>query len=221
MPVYHPITPILSRTNTTLPVGELLSDINFDLYERSEAKYRKPSYQRGLKRDYAWGQKLVESVLEGKSIGSIHLSRWGHSQMVNGEREDDEYFNIEDGQTRLSSLEDFKNRKFSTKYGSYEDERIRNIFNTYQFPVIEFRKAHPRIRDSVYFAELCKNFSLLQEGSALTASDRYWSSVAAPEEGYAGSPLVNYTLEVVNGPFREQFVEYMAIPGLSARNKKT
>jgi hypothetical protein len=221
MTTTQPINPILSMLVTTISMYELLSDIDLDNYEMSTTKYRKPSYQRGLTRDYNWGIKLVESVLERKSIGAIHLSRWSESQQVDGIEEVDEYFNIEDGQTRAASLLAFKNGKFTTKYGTYQDERIKNQFNTYQIPVVQFSKSKPNIRDAIFFATLCENFSLLQEGSALTASDRYWSSDSVPDKNYSGSPLVNYTQELVNGQFRQQFAEYMGTSGLSARNKKT
>jgi len=217
----QPLAPVLSRNVTQITINELLSDIDLDNYERSTTKYRKPSYQRGLKKDYKWGEQLIESILEGMSIGSIHLSQWTHHEMVEGENVTDEYFNIEDGQTRLNSLIEFKNEEFSTKYGDYNDESIRTLFNSYSIPVVMFNKKNSRIRDSVYFEALCENFSRLQEGTALTASDRYWSSVAAPDVHFAGSPIVNYTLEIVNCEiFRQYFQDYMGINNLSQRNEK-
>jgi hypothetical protein len=222
-PHNEPINPVLSRNVTQLTVEELLSDIDLENYERAITKYRKPSYQRGLKKPFDWGKKLVESVLEGLSIDCIHLSQW-IKYMIDDTSDTytDEFFNIEDGQTRLNSLLEFKAGKFSTKYGSYRDENIRSIFNGYCLPIVMLKKKQSRIRDSVYFRALNENFSRLQDGTPLSASDRYWGWYESSEANFTGSPLVNYTVELVNSDaFCRQFDDYLGIKDLGRRNEKT
>jgi hypothetical protein len=222
-PHNEPINPVLSRTVTQLTVEELLSNIDLENYERATSKYRKPFYQRGLKMPFEWGRKLVESILEEKSISCIHLSQW--IKYVIDDTNDpqiDEFFNIEDGQTRLNSLLEFKEDKFSTKYGSYKDKQIQSKFNSYQLPVVMLKKKHSRIRDSIYFRALNENFSRLQDGTPLSASDRYWGWFESSEVNFTGSPLVNYTVELVNSDaFCRQFDDYLGIKDLGRRNEKT
>ncbi len=45
---------------------------------------------------------------------------------------------------------------------------------------------------------MCTNFSLLQEGTPLTASDRYAAWAADTEFKFDGSPIVNFTIEQVD-----------------------
>jgi len=212
-----PINNVLSHKVAALSLCEILSSIDLDHYEKAITTYRKPSYQRGLKKPVAWGKQLVESIIEGMSMGSLHLSSWNKIIIRDGEAPYvDAFYNIEDGQTRLNSCIDFTNGVFDCKYGSYKD--VKSIFDAYQVSVIILSKANPQISDEVYFSKLNTNFSHLQEGTPLTASDRYASMYKA--EGYAGSPLVNLTMKLVNHvSLSELFKDFMKVD-LDCRDKR-
>ena len=205
---------ILSHKAAAVSLSEILSSVGLNNYEKATTKYRKPCYQRGLKKSIEWGKMLVESVLEGMSIGSLHLSQWNVMKPPDGDEASyvDSFCNIEDGQTRLNSLLEFKEGKFDTKYGSYEDINVRQIFDSYQVSVVLLSKNHPRVRDEDYFKRLNENFSRLQDGTALTPSDRYWAWYESKESNFMGSPLVNLTVGLVKDKrFKELFQDYMKV----------
>lgn len=217
----QPIESVLSRSLISITLKDILEDIDLDNYENAKTKYRKPCYQRDLKKPTSWGKKLVESVLEGMSIGSFHLSVW--SDIIkndNGKDTIDNWFNIEDGQTRLNSLLEFKNGDFSTKYGCYKDEHIKLIFDTYSVPVIQLSMKNSTVNDDDYFRQLNENFSRLQDGTQLTPSDRYWAWYESSSSGFSGSPLVNLTVSLVNDErFQDLFKKYMKVNNLQRRNE--
>ena len=167
---------ILTRYPTICPIGTILEDIDLEKFEKASTKYRKPSYQRMMSKSVEWQVKLIESILEGNTIGPLTLSKWSHCQLLeHGETDYDEYYNIEDGQCRLSAMLNFKNGNITTKYGNYENMKIKIAFDTTTLSLEMLDKANSRIRDSEYLTALCNNFQLLQEGSPLTASDRFWA----------------------------------------------
>lgn len=217
----HPIASVLSHEPTQISLSSILLSIDLDNYENAKTKYRKPCYQRGLKKPTSWGEKLVESVLEGMSIGTFHISEWNIIKMVDGMPFVDSFFNIEDGQTRLNSLLEFKKGEFSTKYGCYNDSHIREVFDTYHVSVVKLSKKDTTVDDTAYFRQLNENFSRLQDGTQLTPSDRYWAWYESTSSGFAGSPLVNLTVALVNDVrFEDLFKNYMKIKNLQRRNNE-
>lgn len=213
---------ILCRRVTSLPLSEILSDIDLENYEKATTTYRKPCYQRGKKGSNLWRKALVESVIKGKSIGSLHLSEWCKMRYEGDESYTEKFYNIEDGQTRLNSLLEFKEGKFDTEFGNYDDENIREIFNSYQVPIVMLSKKNSRVRDSDYFRELNDNFSSLQESTSLTASDRYWAWSESIESNFAGSPLVNLTVNLVKDErFKDLFQDYMKVKNMERRDNSS
>ena len=190
---------ILSKTADVKLLGDILAEFNPDDYAKATTKYRKPSYQRGLNKSTVWNQSLVCSVLEGKAIGGVVMSKWEKAEL-NDQNEPTytKYFNIEDGGTRLGALKKFYDGKFTTEYGDIENEDVKKTFNNYRVAVELLEKTNDSTRDSRYFKELCTNFSLLQEGTPLTASDRYAAWAADEEFKFEGSPIVNFTIEQVD-----------------------
>jgi len=207
----------LKHYHTTRQVGEILSEIDLEHFERATTKYRKPSYQRMFHKPDDWQISLIESLLRGMTIGPVILSRWVKQSL--GDNEEpiyEEFYNIEDGQTRLSALLNFRNGNLKTIYGTYQD--VSSTFDAINLQIVQIERAHPRIRDSEYFAELCLNFQYLQESTPLSASDRYWAAQRAPD--FPGSPLVNLTIELLNGDtYRKRFNDFMGFPKLSNRSK--
>ena len=190
----------LSKTAVVMMLGDILKDFEPDRFEKADSKYRKPSYQRGIKKSKDWNQSLVCSILEGKAIGGIVMSKWSRVEMdENNTPSLIEYYNIEDGGTRLGALKKFYDGDFETKYGKIDKEDVKERFLDYRVAVelLEKERTTPPQRDSIYFEELCKNFSLLQEGTPLTASDRYAANVAETDFNFSGSPIVNFTVEQI------------------------
>lgn len=190
----------LSKTAAVMLLGDILKDFEPDRFEKADSKYRKPSYQRGITKSKDWNQSLVCSILEGKAIGGIVMSKWSRVEMdENNTPSLIEYYNIEDGGTRLGALKKFYDGDFETEYGKIDKEDVKKRFLDYRVAVelLEKERTTPPQRDSIYFEELCKNFSLLQEGTPLTASDRYAANVADTDFNFSGSPIVNFAIEQI------------------------
>lgn len=203
--------PILKNSPKTFILGYILDSYDPDSYEKATTLFRKPPYQRLLKKPKEWCKALVDSILSGKSIGAIHLSKWVHHFLdEEGQPDSDEYFNMEDGQTRMDACLRFRNGEFESEWGPFTDPEIAVRFNCYQVPSVLIEKAHNRIKDSIYFCELNHNFSALQESTALTPSDRYLSQRASPEHKFPGAQLVNITIEMAS-TFSVELKEFCGI----------
>tara|TARA_A200000113_G_scaffold88860_1_gene79342 strand:- start:1632 stop:2804 length:1173 start_codon:yes stop_codon:yes gene_type:complete len=183
---------ILTREVKSERIGEILKSIDLENFEKADTKYRKPSYQRMMSKSVEWQVKLIESILEGNTIGSLTVSRWFETEKKG------DYFMIEDGQCRVSAMLNFKEGKISTKYGNYEDMDIKYEFDYTYLSLEILDKENSDISDNDYLMALCNNFQLLQEGSPLTASDRFWAQTKSDDMNYPGSPLVNLTVEMIN-----------------------
>ena len=203
--------PILRNSPKTFTLGYILDSYDPDSYEKATTLFRKPPYQRVLSKDTEWCKSLVDSILSGKSIGAIHLSKWvNHFLDEDGQPDADEFFNMEDGQTRMDACMRFRNGEFESEWGPFTDPEIAVRFNCYQVPSVLIEKAHNRIKDSIYFCELNKNFSALQDSTALTPSDRYLSQRASPGHKFQGAPLVNITIELAS-TFSGELKEFCGI----------
>jgi hypothetical protein len=208
---------IITASATSSSLSQILPYYDGIHFENATTLYRKPSYQRALRKSDEWCIKLVESIIKGYTTGSITMSEWTCIQMVNDCPVPYTYFNIEDGQTRLDAYQRFRNGDFTTRYGNYED--VSQKFDNYQHSVIMLRKVNALISDTDYFKALQENFSLLQEGTPLSTSDRYWVWFKNDDHNFAGSPIVNYTVELVNEheTLSEYFTTILGVAKLSNR----
>jgi hypothetical protein len=202
-----------------IPLSDVLNDVELTLFEKATKKYRKPSYQRFSCVDTQWERNFIESFLLGKAIGTFMLSRW--SKMIHPHGDCaylDEWFNIEDGQTRMTALINYKEGKFTTKYGSYKKNQ--SFFDQQTIMVLNLEKTNHRITDTEYHTALRDNFQLLNiTSNALSDSDQYWSCFRSAEEDYSGSPLVNNTVDIVNSEkFSSDFQSFMGFDRLDNRN---
>jgi len=191
---------ILQRNAEVHLLRDILGSFDPSQFENATSKYRKPSYQRELGKSTAWNKALIDSILQGKAIGGIVMSKWiKQTTGDDGEPTFDIYYNIEDGGTRLGACKKFNEGEFESDYGDIKQSNIKDRFLKYPVAVEILEKVSTkRGSDSIYFGELCKNFSLLQEGTSLTASDRYASNVGDSEFNFEGSPIVNFTVEQIN-----------------------
>ena len=208
---------IITASATSISLSQILPHYDGTNFENATTLYRKPSYQRALRKSNEWCIKLIESIIKGYTTGSITMSEWTTIQMVNDSPVPYTYFNIEDGQTRLDAYQRFRNGDFTTRYGNYED--VSQKFDNYQHSVIMLRKVNALISDTDYFKALQENFSLLQEGTPLSTSDRYWAWFKNDDHNFAGSPIVNYTVELVNEheTLGEYFTTILGVANLSNR----
>ena len=194
--------PVLSTKPTVLTIGTILPDYDPDKMEKAKTKYRKPSYQRTQSRKEDWCVNLVESIIEGKHIGSLTLSHWIKATDNGYET----FYNVEDGQTRLDALKRFTEGEYFTKYGNYND--LKSKFDSYSLSITELNKADSSIHDSDYFIELNENFARLQQGRNLDDHDHYWKWHKDEDNNFRGSPLITYSLETFSD-FGYDFKENM------------
>lgn len=212
-------TPIFQKISGTIPLSDVLNDVELTLFEKATTKYRKPSYQRFSCVDTQWEINFIESFLLGKAIGTFMTSRWSKMIQRHGECAYlDEWLNIEDGQTRMTALINYKEGKFTTKYGSYIKNK--EFFEKQTIMILKLEKTTPRITDTEYHTALRDNFQLLNiTSNALSDSDQYWSCFRSVEEDYSGSPLVNHTVDIVNSEtFSSDFQSFMGFDRLDNRN---
>jgi hypothetical protein len=180
-----------------LSIGEILSSYSHNVEGKTEKKYRKPPYQRHLSKPTPWCVDLIDSILIGYSTGALTLSRWtAHELGPNNSVISDEYFHVEDGQTRLDAYVRFQKGEFDSTYGPYTNKEIQRRFDTSMHAVIIQEKSSSRIHDTIYYTALMNNFSKLQEGTPLTSSDRYWAWKENSSIAIQGSPLVNYVIKL-------------------------
>ena len=127
----HPYEPYtiyninMLRPRRTISQHALIDIIHPDVFQpRTELiqqdiqrkQYRIPEHQRFPAWSTKKKQSLVESVLNNWPIHAIILSKQIEQHLTDDHQEPtfNEYFNIEDGQTRLSALQDFFLDKFPT-----------------------------------------------------------------------------------------------------------
>jgi hypothetical protein len=104
-----------------------------------------------------------------RAIGGITVSKW--SKLNPETQQYEEWFNIEDGASRMSACLDFYKGSFITAYGGIDDGSIRCKLERYSVPVIIIDKLqNVHTTNAQYFQECCENFSQLQESKKLSAS---------------------------------------------------
>ena len=115
--------PIIKSAPYSLNIRDILESYDGPSFEKATTTYRKPSYQRAFQQSTAWCRLLCESVLMGWNIGCIIISEWAEFYQLGDEIGHANFYNIEDGQTRLDAFVRFKNGEFTTKFGDYESVR--------------------------------------------------------------------------------------------------
>jgi len=171
------------REQTTIALIQLISSDRFDHEHRSgcggdelKKTYRIPEHQRFP----SWSQqskvRLVDSIMSNFPIGQITLTKHHDSN-----QENEEYFNIQDGQTRMTVLQEFVLGKFPWENKLYNelsaDERAR--FNNYIVQLDIFKKN--RSMSAVEFNSIiCEIFERLNSGKPLTDNDKYWNRQDTP-----------------------------------------
>jgi len=177
--MYSPTMPII-REQTTRALISIISPDRFDPDDRtgSEKLIRVPEHQRHPSWPQENKERLVDSVMRNYPIGQITLTK--HNQS-----DGEEYFNVQDGQTRMGALQEFVMDKFPWDGKLYSeltaDERAG--FNNYTIQVDIFKKE--RSMSQAYFdLIICEIFERLNSGKPLSDNDKYWNRKETPVMKY-------------------------------------
>jgi hypothetical protein len=162
------------RTHSTKTVESILED--FDPRERhlGQRGIRIADIQRYASWQLAKKQKLVDSVLKNMEINQITAAQ---NFDASGQ-----YSDILDGQTRLTTLHEFKNGQFPLADGAYwmnltPQEQFQ--FLGYQVSWAELKKT--RTMSPEEFDELCcDEFERLNSGKQLTSNEMFHSRHKSP-----------------------------------------
>ena len=182
------MTDVIPTTNITrsyqyFTLGELfekeenkdgsIRKVNFDHNLRNESglRFRIPEHQRFPQWKLEKQRRLVESIFKNFPMSGIILSK--------RIQDNTEFFDIEDGQTRLSTLQDYYDDKFSFegyKFSQLPDNLRRNF---------ERYKINVEIIEHAKESEIYDIFENLQMGVPLKDYDKYWNRKETPLVGYA------------------------------------
>jgi|LauGreDrversion4_1035100.scaffolds.fasta_scaffold67775_2 hypothetical protein len=179
------------RQVTQLILGDFISPELFmargtgDAPVESNLTYRIEEHQRFPSWSLHKKQLLVDSVLKDFPINAFILTR--HNK--NG----DEYYSVEEGQTRMTALQEYLMDGFACEVGSigngkkYSElsQRLQTAFITYQVTVEIFKCTADSAR------EMAEIFNRLNSGKPLGDNDKFHSRLRI-------SPVMHYMNEVKN-----------------------
>ena len=143
-----------------------------DVPVESTTMYRIPLHQRFPSWKQSKKQRLVESVLKDYPVHAIILTE----NYANGGK----YYDIEDGQTRLTALQEFLEDGFACEPGtigggckfSELSQELRDAFTSYQLTVETF------VSSSSSPEDMADIFERLNSGKPLGDNDKYYSRVS-------------------------------------------
>lgn len=170
--------------------------------EDSQLKYRIPEHQRFQKWNKTKKQRIVETVLSNFPMSGIIVSR--HVEDA------ETYYDIEDGQSRLTILQQFYNNKFPIKVGS-SSFKFSELEFEYQNKFEEY-KINIEVIDGASKEMITDIFERLQEGKPLKDEDKYWNRKD-------DAPLVKYAFELIQKDYWND--EYMETKNGFTSNKRT
>lgn len=166
----------VTREQTTRSLMSIISPEHFDPNDRtgSDKLLRVPDHQRYPSWAQSNKERLVDSVMSNYPIGQITLTK-------HHDHDGEEYFNVQDGQTRMGALQDFVMGLFPWNGKLYSDltpdERAR--FNNYVIQVDIFKK--DRSMSQLEFdCIICEIFERLNSGKPLSDNDKYWNRKETP-----------------------------------------
>ena len=207
------------RPRRTISQHALIDIIHPDVFQpRTELiqqdiirkQYRIPEHQRFPAWSTKKKQSLVESVLNNWPIHAIILSKHVEQHFSYDDQEPtfNEYFNIEDGQTRLSALQDFFLDKFPTTDTNgllYSQLSIQEqtYFTSYQISTEVFTMTGNRAATIDCMANI---FDRLNSGTPLGNNAKYYARKQ--------TPIVDYSLRLsIDDTFRDWFNKYIGTVG--------
>jgi hypothetical protein len=164
------------REHTSRSLISLISPDQFDPNDRvgSQKTYRVPEHQRYPSWSQVNKERLVDSVMANWIIGQITLTK-------HNEPGGEEYFNVQDGQTRMGALQEFVMDEFPWNGKLYSEmtaeERAR--FNNYTVQLDIFKKERT-MSQTDFNRVICEIFERLNSGKPLTDNDKYWNRSDTP-----------------------------------------
>jgi hypothetical protein len=209
----------MQRSKRTINQQSLVEIIHPDVFQpRTELnqpivvpkQYRIPEHQRFPAWPIKKKQDLVDSVLHNWPIHAIILSKHvEHNYSYDDEDPDfNEYFNVEDGQTRLSALQDFFLDKFPTTdtngllYSQLSPE-VQTHFTSYQISTEVFTVRGNRAEDIDCMANI---FDRLNSGTPLGNNAKYYARKQ--------TPIVKHSIYIsTDDALRDWFNKYIGTVG--------
>tara|TARA_B100000745_G_scaffold284696_1_gene219507 strand:- start:344 stop:1495 length:1152 start_codon:yes stop_codon:yes gene_type:complete len=151
----------------------------------SELEYRIPDHQRTPKWDKIRMRELIDTVFMGLTMSGIILSEYYTDR--------NRKYNIEDGQTRLSILQQFHNGDFQYKGKYFNDlkENEKNRFLSYLIPREVLIKCE-NISYEEHESYIHETFERLQSGKSLSDADKLWNRKDKSIVEFAFSLIQNY-----------------------------
>lgn len=187
---------VFERENGQLTIREIFKKDEQGQFENFDSKekrgptcrklYRIPEHQRYNKWTKDDKCQLIESIYKNYIIGTISMSRHIDS-------DGQWYFNIEDGQSRLTVIQEFLTDTFDYMGIYYKDleEHNKNRILDYKFgtEITSLNKIRPRdcCNIDIHYFE---NFDRINRGKNLSDCDKYWC--------YKNRPLVKFCIEFMN-----------------------
>ena len=168
------IQPIQRRTPSTKNIETILEE--FDPKERHHGtrEIRIADIQRYSSWKLAKKQALIDSVLKNIEMGQITAAQ---NTDTNGP-----YSEILDGQTRLTTLHEFKNGKFKLADGAFWNDlspQEKSQFLGYLITWVDVKKT-PSMTIEGYQGICCMQFERLNSGKQLTANEMFHSRFRSP-----------------------------------------
>jgi len=164
---------------------------NFMNREENQLLFRIPEHQRFPSWNNEKKKLLVDSVMKNYPIHSIICSK--HYDII--DTKVCEFYDIEDGQTRLSILQSYFNGDFTDVCDNYFEDLPQNIqrsFENYEVS-IEFITVEDGNEDIIHDI-----FDRLQMGQPLKDCDKFWN--------WKDTPLVNYALELIESNYLDKYM---------------
>ena len=201
----------INRVIQQKKIGWLFEKNDQDEYKRFDYKerhtgsllYRIPEHQRYPTWNIEKKNLLIDSILKNYPIHSIICSKHFN---INGTNIT-EYFDIEDGQTRLSILQQYYDGEFkvgeSCLYFNEQPQSVQRIFENYEITI-----------ESMHIDDTDENdvindiFDRLQKGQPLKDCDKYWN--------WKQKPLVEYSKKFIE---TKKLDKYMGTTAFSSKKR--
>lgn len=164
--------------------------INFDATvdrRHCNLKYRIALHQRYNTWNKEAKNTIIDSIYRNYIIGSISLSRHVSTEDASN------YFDIEDGQSRLTVIQEYLDNKFMYlgKYFRDRTDYEKNKFLNYIFPTEIMTPARSSRNPTMTIQEHhYENFDRINKGKPLCDNDKYWC--------WKDKPQVKFSLELID-----------------------
>lgn len=172
-----------------------------DSRDTCHLKYRIPAHQRYPQWTKPKKIDLINTIFNGFTMGGFILSQ--HFD----EKQHSLYYNFEDGQTRMSVMQEYYDDGFS--YPLEEGKKFSEL-SPYLQRRFENYKINLEVIKGANDDDIHMMFQRLQEGLPLKDFDKFWN--------WRKKPLIAFTIEVIKSDFCRS--EYMKTDSFGDRDRK-